>query len=213
MPPDESEFFRKQPQQSRSRSVVNAILQAADQLLERTGDPQKVSLQGIAQRAGVGIGSLYDYFANREGLLGAFLARLTDANFAALEHEVNGTKKLPFDEAIPLIVDATLKTYLEKPERTKATINTIFRLGWVKPVISERDRFAKVLTSRLRHDYPALDETRVQLMSEVLCDCVMGVVMAELFREPDAEREVRVREELVTLVRQRVSNLVASQKK
>ncbi|MFZ5443663.1 MAG: TetR/AcrR family transcriptional regulator [Myxococcota bacterium] len=209
MPLDETEFLRKKPKQSRSRSVVNAIIEAADQLLERTGDPQKVSLQGIAQRAGVGIGSLYDYFANREGLLGAFLARITEQNFLALEKEVNGTNELPFDKALPLIVDATLRVYLEKPERTRATISTIFRLGWIKPVVSERDRFAGVLTARLLKSYPKLDPQRVQLTTELLCDCVMGVVMAELWREATPERSERVRQELVEMVRQRIDTLLA----
>jgi AcrR family transcriptional regulator len=206
--PDDSEYFRKKPQQSRSRSVVNAILQAADQLLERTGDPQKVSLQGIADRAGVGIGSLYDYFADRERLLGAFLARLTDANFAALEEEVNGTTRLPFDQAIPRIIDAVLRTYLDKPERTKATISTIFRLGWFKPVVSERDRFASVLAGRLRHDYPAVPLERAQLAAEVLSDAVMGVIVTQLWRERDPERDARVREELVTLVREHLARTI-----
>lgn len=211
MATDENEFLRKQPKQSRSRSVVNAIIEAADQLLERTGDPQKVSLQGIAQRAGVGIGSLYDYFANREGLLGAFLARVTEQNFAALEKEVSGTEQLTFDEALPLIVDATLRTYLEKPERTRATISTIFRLGWIKPTVVERDRFAAVLSARLLKSYPRLDPAKAQLTAELLCDCVMGVVMAELWRERTPERSARVREELVALVRERIAGLVEAQ--
>ncbi len=206
--PDESEFLRKKPQQSRSRSVVNAIIEAADQLLERTGDPQKVSLQGIAQRAGVGIGSLYDYFANREGLLSAFLARLTDANFAALEKEVVGTQSMSFDRALPLIVDATLRMYLEKPDRTRATITTIARLGWMKPVVAERDRFAGVLTKRLSAEYPKLPLERVTLASEVMCDAVMGVVVSELWRDRDAEASARVREEVVAVVRNHVAELI-----
>lgn len=206
--PDESEYLRKKPQQSRSRSVVNAIIEAADQLLERSGDPNEVSLQGIAQRAGVGIGSLYDYFANREGLMGAFLARLTDANFAALEQEVLGTKSIPFNEALPLIVDATLKMYLDKPSRTRATITTIARLGWVKPVIQERDRFAAVLTKRLCGEYPKLSVDKTQLMAEVLCDSVMGVVMSELWRDRTPERAAEVRQEVTTIAKLRIAELL-----
>ena len=206
---DDSEFFRKKPQQSRSRSVVNALFEAADQLLERTGDPRQVSLQGIAQRAGVGIGSLYDYFANREGLLGAFLSRVTEKNFEALEREVMGTRSMKFDEALPLIVDAVLRTYLEKPARTRAVIHAIATVGWVKPVISERDRFALLLAQRLHLEYPHVDFAALTLTSEVLCDAVIGVVLGELWRDGDAERSTRVRAELVELTRLRLARLVA----
>lgn len=211
--PDENDFFRKKPQQSRSRSVVNALLQAADQLLERTGDPQKVSLQGIAQRAGVGIGSLYDYFSNRENLLGAFLARLTDANFAQLEEKVVGSKSLPFDQAIPMMVDETLKLYLDKPDRTRATIQTIVRLGWMKPIIVERDRFAGVLRDRLRHEYPFLPEDETQLMTEVMCDALMGVVVTELWRDQTPDRAERVKAELISIIQERIARLLAAHQK
>lgn len=207
MPLDESEYLRKKPQQSRSRAVVSAILEAADQLLTRVGDPEKVSLEGVARRAGIGIGSLYDYFSNREDVLGAFLSRLTDANFVELEKQVNATSALSFDEALPLIVDATMKLYLEHPARTRATIAAIARLGWMRPVVTERDRFAGVLAARLRVSFPELDPQKVQLTTEVVCDSVIGVVAGELWRTRTDEQHERVRAEVVSMVRAAVQRL------
>lgn len=206
--PDESDFLRKKPQQSRSRQVVDSILQAADEFLARSENPDALSLQGIARRAGVGIGSLYDYFANREGLLGAFLARLSQTNFEELERQVAGTRGLSFDEALPHIVDATLKTYLERPQRTRGAVLAIARLGLMTPVVRERDRFAGVLAERMRAEHPELSVEKSQLVSEVLCDCVIGVVLGELWRERDARGAAAVRDEVVAIVRQRIDALV-----
>lgn len=206
---DESDFLRKKPQQSRSRQVVDSILQAADELLARSDNPDALSLQGIARRAGVGIGSLYDYFANREGLLGAFLARLSQTNFEQLERQVAGTQGLSFDEALPHLVDAALRMYLERPQRTRSVILAIGRVGLVKPVVRERDRFAGVLAQRLRADHPELGAQKAQLVSEVLCDCVIGVVLGELWRERDARGAAEVRDEVVQLVRLRLAALRA----
>jgi len=155
--PDDSEFYRKLPRQSRSRSVVNAIIMATDQLLENSGDPTALSLEGVARRAGVGIGSLYDYFANREGLLGALLARITEANFEELAREVQDSQKVPFAQAIPRILEKTIDIYLARPERTRGVISTVFRVGWLKPTIRERDRFAGLLAKRLLAEHPLLD--------------------------------------------------------
>ncbi|MDP2271626.1 MAG: TetR/AcrR family transcriptional regulator [Archangium sp.] len=207
MPLDESEYLRKKPQQSRSRAVVSAILEAADQLLTRVGDPEKVSLEGVARRAGIGIGSLYDYFSNREDVLGAFLSRLTDANFVELEKQVNATNAVSFDEALPLIVDATMKLYLAHPDRTRATIAAIARLGWMRPVVAERDRFAGVLAARLRVSFPELDPDKVQLTTEVLCDSVIGVVAGELWRTRTVEQHEKVRAEVVSMVKAAVQRL------
>ena len=197
----ESEFFRKQPQQSRSRSVVDAIIRAADLLLAQNGYPARLSLQGIAARAGVGIGSLYDYFADRDRLLGAVLARVTQENFEALERVVEGTANVPFEEALPRITDAVVDLYLATPEHTRGVIATLARLGWVKPVIAERDRFARVVACRLRSEHPAIPDGKAQLMAEVLSDCVMGVVMAELWRGREPAALERVRHEVRALVR------------
>ncbi|MDP9842963.1 TetR/AcrR family transcriptional regulator [Streptosporangium lutulentum] len=59
---------RKHPRQQRSRETVEAILQAAAQLFQRYGYADTTTNK-IAERAGVSIGSLYQYFPNKDALL------------------------------------------------------------------------------------------------------------------------------------------------
>ncbi|MEU4579077.1 MULTISPECIES: TetR/AcrR family transcriptional regulator [Nonomuraea] len=59
---------RKQPRQQRSRQTVAAILEAAAQLFQRHGYAGATTNK-IAERAGVSIGSLYQYFPNKDALL------------------------------------------------------------------------------------------------------------------------------------------------
>ena len=59
---------RKQPQQARSASVVTAILQAASQVLAEVG-AQRFTTARVAERAGVSVGSLYQYFPNKAAIL------------------------------------------------------------------------------------------------------------------------------------------------
>ncbi|GAA2892461.1 hypothetical protein GCM10020220_098200 [Nonomuraea rubra] len=59
---------RKQPRQQRSRETVAAILEAAAQLFQRYGYAGTTTNK-IAERAGVSIGSLYQYFPNKDSLL------------------------------------------------------------------------------------------------------------------------------------------------
>ena len=53
--------MRKRPKQARARSTVEAVLEAATQLLLRQGYDRSSTNQ-IAELAGVSIGSLYEYF-------------------------------------------------------------------------------------------------------------------------------------------------------
>ena len=59
---------RVKPRQSRSRATVDAILEAAAQLLEAAGEPG-FNTNAIAERAGVGIGSIYRYFPDKQEIL------------------------------------------------------------------------------------------------------------------------------------------------
>ena len=198
---EESEFFRKQPRQSRSRALVNAIIGAADELFSKGGNPDDLSLQGVARRAGVGIGSLYDYFASRESILSALLHRVTESNFEALEREVEATEgELSAEQLLARVLAATLRLYLGNPGRTRALVLTVGRLGWMKPIIAERDRFAGVIGRRLLKAYPRADQRRLKLLTELLCDAVTGVVLAELWRERSPDDLRRVEEELLALV-------------
>jgi AcrR family transcriptional regulator len=59
---------RKRPRQERSQETYDAIVEAAAQLFERDGYT-KATTNHIAERAGVSIGSLYQYFPNKDALL------------------------------------------------------------------------------------------------------------------------------------------------
>lgn len=59
---------RKQPQQARSNELVAAILDAAVQVLVKQG-AQRFTTARVAERAGVSVGSLYQYFPNKAAIL------------------------------------------------------------------------------------------------------------------------------------------------
>jgi AcrR family transcriptional regulator len=59
---------RKQPQQARSTDLVAAILQAAIQVLAKEG-ANRFTTARVAERAGVSVGSVYQYFPNKAAIL------------------------------------------------------------------------------------------------------------------------------------------------
>jgi AcrR family transcriptional regulator len=63
---------RKLPLQGRSEATVEAILQAATQVFERYGYAAGTTNR-IAERAGVSIGSVYQYFPNKDAILVALV--------------------------------------------------------------------------------------------------------------------------------------------
>lgn len=65
---------RKRPLQSRAVATVAAIIEAAAHILEKDG-LDGYSTNAIAERAGVSIGSLYQYFPNKDAITRALIAR------------------------------------------------------------------------------------------------------------------------------------------
>jgi len=59
---------RKQPQQARSSRLVADILEGAMQVLVREG-ARRFTTARVAERAGISVGSLYQYFPNKEAIL------------------------------------------------------------------------------------------------------------------------------------------------
>ncbi|UZW60144.1 TetR family transcriptional regulator [Lysobacter enzymogenes] len=59
---------RKQPKQARSSDSVAVILEAAAQVLAKEG-AQRFTTARVAERAGVSVGSLYQYFPNKAAIL------------------------------------------------------------------------------------------------------------------------------------------------
>jgi AcrR family transcriptional regulator len=60
--------LRKQPKQLRSAALVDIILEAAVQVLEQEG-AQRFTTARVAEKAGVSVGSLYQYFPNKAAIL------------------------------------------------------------------------------------------------------------------------------------------------
>ena len=79
---------RKSPVQARSAATVDAILEAAARILESEGF-EGYTTNAIAKRAGVSIGSLYQYFPNKDAVTAALVMadamQLHDNVYAAAE--------------------------------------------------------------------------------------------------------------------------------
>ncbi len=65
---------RKKPKQERAKATVDAIVEATGQVFERQGF-RKTTTTEVADRAGVSVGSLYQYFPDKRALIASFFER------------------------------------------------------------------------------------------------------------------------------------------
>jgi AcrR family transcriptional regulator len=103
---------RRAPLQDRSRQMVEAILEAAARVLRRH------SLAGfntnrVAELAGISIGSLYQYFPNKDALTAALVERSQTELAAQVEALVAAAQDWPLVAALDALVDAGLRRQLD----------------------------------------------------------------------------------------------------
>ena len=83
MTSEASQNQRRSPRQARSRATWEAIVEAAAQVLEQ-GGAAGFNTNAVAERAGVSIGTLYQYFPDKQAILAAAAKReLADGSDAA----------------------------------------------------------------------------------------------------------------------------------
>jgi AcrR family transcriptional regulator len=103
---------RKAPQQPRSQQTVAALLEAAAQVLETRG-MQGFNTNAVAERAGVSVGSLYQYFPSKEALTLALVRREGEqfvAEARAALDEAEGA------QALRVLIVAAIGQQLRRPE-------------------------------------------------------------------------------------------------
>jgi AcrR family transcriptional regulator len=110
---------RKTPSQRRSAETVRVILEGAARILEErslTG----FTTNAVAERAGVSIGSLYQYFPGKDALLAALVAEAQSANLAALEMAVAEADGLALVAALRQVIAATIGRQTVRPSLAAA---------------------------------------------------------------------------------------------
>ena len=99
---------RKTPVQARSTASVDAILEATIQVLLAIGK-ERLTTARVARRAGVSIGTLYQYFPNKSSLLQAVLRRHLDGVATAVEHVCQEQKGNALAEMATALIEAFLE--------------------------------------------------------------------------------------------------------
>jgi AcrR family transcriptional regulator len=108
---------RRRPKQGRSRDTVDAILTASQQVLLRSG-LQGFNTNAVAKRAGVSVGSLYQFFPGKEAILATLVRDMRRDMLADLIAAQQASNSDDLADAIGAMIDASLKHHLRAPELT-----------------------------------------------------------------------------------------------
>lgn len=104
--------MRRLPQQARSREKVGRILAAARTVLLRDG-PDGFNTNKIAKHAGIGIGSLYEYFPDKQTIIQQLIEQLANQESDAVLTRLAEADELEPMAMVESIVGVVFDLYLE----------------------------------------------------------------------------------------------------
>jgi AcrR family transcriptional regulator len=110
---------RKIPRQARAEATVDAIFEATIQVLLAEGE-RRLTTTRVAERAGVSVGTMYQYFPHKQALLYAVLEWHLAHVAAAVEAACQRSRGCPTAEMADVLVGAFLDAKTERLDLTKA---------------------------------------------------------------------------------------------
>lgn len=140
---------KKQKKQKRAQVTRDSIVEAANRILQQDGI-KKFTTNHIARVAGVSIGSLYQYFRNKEKILEELLSREIDKNLAHLEQLIakENTKELTGKEFIRMLIDTYIQNWENKGVAAKVMLPLISKVLTVDKLKSADDKLITYLKEK-----------------------------------------------------------------
>ena len=189
-------LLRKHPRQRRSVATVTAILDAAARILTETGYAT-ASTNRIAERAGVSIGSLYEYFPGKEAVYGELRRREAQKAFA--EHMTGLRPGLR--DGIRHLVRARLR-WMRRDPALYAALETEVPRHAIAEVESEiYEEFLAVSLAALDAQRDLLrPQVELRFLAEFLIHAVSATANAYGLRAPERLDDPQLEHALIEMV-------------
>lgn len=189
---------RKAPVQARSAASVDAILDATIQVLLRLGK-ERLTTTRVALRAGVSVGTLYQYFPNKSALLQAALKRHLDLVTVAVERVCREQTGKTLQGMASALINTFLEAKMKDGKASVALYSVSSDVDGAKIAQQMGVRANEAIVTMLASARESLAKDP-QLVASMLLSAMAGVSRRLLeSRAPEKEFDT-LRQELVFLV-------------
>jgi len=186
-----TEKKRRNPKQARAQATVDAILEATFHILETDGLAQ-LTTNGIAERAGVSIGTLYQYFSDRDEILAMMGKRQAEGIQSRITDVL---EKSPDPESIRTIVRAIMNGMQGSAETRIVLSDALFRVHGEGAVSDQYGAFFDFMSARPEFGFALKRESVFIITHSVVCLLRAAAAEPAMCLKPEA-----LEDELVLLM-------------
>jgi AcrR family transcriptional regulator len=192
--------LKRQPKQERSVQIVNSVLDGATRVFSQLG-LNNATTNKIAEIAGVGIGSLYDYFPNKKSIAVALMDR-------RIQDYVNGFKKVLLadpDKSVEQKMEDLVAFVKEYSLDRKPFLKEIFILapesGRMEILYNARIAGSEILTEYLKLKLPHSTEREIAQDAFLLVHAVLGVTESYVMLDTPFFNAEEIAQKLLVIIK------------
>jgi AcrR family transcriptional regulator len=186
---------RRIPRQARSEETVAAILEGAAQVLE-AGGLARFTTNAVAERAGVSIGTLYQYFSDKGALLRALAEREMTATLAAVARTLSADPETALEDRVRATVRAIVTAFHGRQRARKAVVQAVLAQGTTIEMLAPIAAFIAQTEHYRPREMARLSPEQLFVVSRSL----MGTIRAAVLEEQPFFKSRAFEDELVRLV-------------
>lgn len=190
---------RKQPKQARARATVEALLEAAARVLVEEGH-ERTTTARIAEVAGVGIGSLYEYFPSKDALIAALVERHEQSMLEQLSRMAEELQGLSLEDGVRTYVAAMLAVHARGHALHQILTQQLAHLLGFEEIRKMQVRAEGVVRGYLQAHRARLRCESLDVAAFILVTAVESVTHAAILDRPEMLRDPSFAEEVSQLV-------------
>ena len=191
---------RKEPTQDRARATVESILAATARILVKEGY-EGATTNKIAATAGVGVGSLYQYFPSKEALVASLIDRHSGQMLAFLEaRSASAPRDQPLREIVREVVGAMIEAHKVDPRLHRVLIEQVPRVGSLRRIEALDAQIRALIEAYLEQRRDEIRPRNIKLAVFLLTSTVEAITHGAVLKHPEYLADEQLIDETTELV-------------
>jgi len=176
--------LRRTPRQKRSQILYDKIIATAKILFNQYGYAY-VSTNRIADKANISIGSLYQYFTNREAIALAVYEEACSKAALTMKRRTLETLSAPVEVSVPKLTEWVFDVFEKDRYALLQLINEVPELRRVAQPLSFESLMHHTTQMFFEQHFTDVDRAVIARKSYIIDKCVIGVIGRYLDERPD----------------------------
>jgi AcrR family transcriptional regulator len=190
----------RSPVQERSRNTVEVIIEAATRILHKYG-AARLNTNLIAERAGASIGTLYQYFPNKQAILVTIARRQLQKDRASVMEAISDALSAPGSDLERIVIRKVIELYKERTQVRRVVMQNLIALGLDEEITKTMEYVVIMLCERLAPSMPDHLQPISPARVFIIANAVESVIRAAAYGNKSLLDSCEFEGELVCLVR------------